>query len=103
MERVIEMHRNANDGNYPERRAVPLSGLDNVKTKSESVGIALGLIGAEQIIDGTGRVVRLNSLTWRSSGGRVLISISCSTSPAFSGTHLNTLFSFWTICVAEQQ
>ena len=58
MERMIETHRNANDGNYPERRAVPLSGLDNIKTKGESVGIALGLMVAGQILDGTGRVIR---------------------------------------------
>ena len=57
-ERVIEAHRNANDGNYPETIAVPLWGLDNIKTKGESVGIALGLIGAEPVLDGTGRVVR---------------------------------------------
>lgn len=57
-ERVIESHREANDGNYPETVAVPLWGLDNIKTKGESVGIALGLLGARPVLDGTGRVVR---------------------------------------------
>lgn len=57
-ERVIQTHRDSNDGEYPETMAVPLWGLDNIKTKGESVGIALGLIGAEPVLDGTGRVVR---------------------------------------------
>lgn len=57
-ERVIDSYRKKNSNQYPETVAVPLWGLDNIKTKGESVGIALGLIGAEPILDGTGRVVR---------------------------------------------
>ncbi|CAN8065707.1 unnamed protein product [Agarophyton chilense] len=57
-ERTIRVHREANNGEYPETVAVPLWGLDNIKTKGESVGIALGFIGARPVLDGTGRVVR---------------------------------------------
>lgn len=57
-ERVIQAHRDSNAGNYPETIAVPLWGLDNIKTKGESVGIALGLLGSKPVLDGTGRVVR---------------------------------------------
>lgn len=57
-ERVIQAYRDANDGEYPETMAVPLWGLDNIKTKGESVGIVLGMLGARPVSDGTGRVVR---------------------------------------------
>ena len=45
-------------GEYPETIAVMLWGLDVIKTKGESLGIILELIGAEAIKEGTGRVVR---------------------------------------------
>lgn len=61
-DRVIQAHREKNNGEYPETIAVPLWGLDNIKTKGESVGIVLGLIGAEPVLDGTGRVVRFELL-----------------------------------------
>eukprot|EP00178_Gracilaria_changii_P019984 TRINITY_DN57_c1_g2_i1.p1 TRINITY_DN57_c1_g2~~TRINITY_DN57_c1_g2_i1.p1 ORF type:complete len:1335 (-),score=234.98 TRINITY_DN57_c1_g2_i1:2561-6565(-) len=57
-DRTIRVHMEANNGQYPETVAVPLWGLDNIKTKGESVGIALGFIGAKPVLDGTGRVVR---------------------------------------------
>jgi magnesium chelatase subunit H len=45
-------------GNYPETVAVMLWGLDAIKTKGESLGILLELVGAEPIKEGTGRIVR---------------------------------------------
>lgn len=45
-------------GNYPETIAVMLWGLDAIKTKGESLGILLELVGAEPIKEGTGRIVR---------------------------------------------
>ncbi|MHC5738719.1 magnesium chelatase subunit H [Nostoc sp.] len=45
-------------GKYPETVAVMLWGLDAIKTKGESLGILLELVGAEPIKEGTGRVVR---------------------------------------------
>jgi magnesium chelatase subunit H len=45
-------------GDYPETMAVMLWGLDAIKTKGESIGILLELVGAEPVKEGTGRVVR---------------------------------------------
>ena len=45
-------------GKYPETVAVLLWGLDAIKTKGESLGIILELVGAEPIKEGTGRIVR---------------------------------------------
>ncbi|MBD2502095.1 magnesium chelatase subunit H [Anabaena azotica] len=43
---------------YPETVAVLLWGLDAIKTKGESIGILLELVGAEPVKEGTGRIVR---------------------------------------------
>jgi magnesium chelatase subunit H len=45
-------------GKYPETVAVMLWGLDVIKTKGESIGILLELVGAEAVKEGTGRIVR---------------------------------------------
>ncbi|MEM6252807.1 MAG: magnesium chelatase subunit H [Cyanobacteria bacterium P01_D01_bin.156] len=45
-------------GDYPETVAVMLWGLDAIKTKGESLGILLELVGAEPVKEGTGRIVR---------------------------------------------
>ncbi len=45
-------------GQYPETVAVMLWGLDAIKTRGESIGILLELVGAEPIKEGTGRIVR---------------------------------------------
>ncbi|MEH2398989.1 magnesium chelatase subunit H [Nostoc sp.] len=45
-------------GKYPETIAVMLWGLDAIKTKGESLGILLELVGAEPVKEGTGRIVR---------------------------------------------
>jgi magnesium chelatase subunit H len=48
----------AETGNYPETVAVMLWGLDAIKTRGESLGIILELVGAEPVKEGTGRIVR---------------------------------------------
>ncbi|WP_315790171.1 magnesium chelatase subunit H [Fischerella sp. JS2] len=45
-------------GKYPETVAVMLWGLDAIKTKGESLGVLLELVGAEPVKEGTGRIVR---------------------------------------------
>lgn len=42
----------------PETVAVNLWGLDAIKTKGESVGIVLHLVGARPVQESTGRVAR---------------------------------------------
>jgi magnesium chelatase subunit H len=59
--KIIDQHREET-GNYPETVAVLLWGLDVIKTKGESLGILLELIGAEPIKEGTGRIVRYELL-----------------------------------------
>jgi magnesium chelatase subunit H len=45
-------------GSYPETIALMLWGLDTIKTKGESLGILLELVGAVPLKEGTGRIVR---------------------------------------------
>jgi magnesium chelatase subunit H len=51
------------DQTYPETVAVMLWGLDAIKTKGESLGIILELVGAEPVKEGTGRIVRYDLIS----------------------------------------
>lgn len=55
--KIIEQHLQEH-GTFPETVAVMLWGLDAIKTKGESLGILLELVGAEPVKEGTGRIVR---------------------------------------------
>jgi magnesium chelatase subunit H len=55
---ILAQHLKEHGGNYPETVAVMLWGLDAIKTKGESLGILLELVGAEPVKEGTGRIVR---------------------------------------------
>jgi magnesium chelatase subunit H len=55
--KVIAQHLQE-QGSYPETIAVMLWGLDAIKTKGESLGILLELVGAEPVKEGTGRIVQ---------------------------------------------
>ncbi len=54
---LIAQHLAEHD-THPETIAVMLWGLDAIKTKGESLGILLELVGAEPVKEGTGRIVR---------------------------------------------
>ncbi|HEY9697293.1 MAG TPA: magnesium chelatase subunit H [Trichocoleus sp.] len=56
-QKIIAQHLQE-QGTYPETVAVMLWGLDAIKTKGESLGILLELVGAEPVKEGTGRIVR---------------------------------------------
>ncbi|MFM7371692.1 MAG: cobaltochelatase subunit CobN, partial [Sphaerospermopsis kisseleviana] len=56
-QKIIDQHL-AEHHKYPETVAVLLWGLDAIKTKGESLGILLELVGAEPVKEGTGRIVR---------------------------------------------
>ncbi|KAB8331480.1 magnesium chelatase subunit H [Scytonema tolypothrichoides VB-61278] len=56
-QKIIAQHLQEN-GTYPETVAVMLWGLDAIKTKGESLGILLELVGADAVKEGTGRIVR---------------------------------------------
>ncbi|MBD1940731.1 magnesium chelatase subunit H [Microcoleus sp. FACHB-68] len=55
-QKIINQHLQEN-GKYPETVAVMLWGLDAIKTKGESLGILLELVGAQPVKEGTGRIV----------------------------------------------
>ena len=55
---ILAKHRSGNNGANPETVAVMLWGLDAIKTRGESLGILLELVGAEPVKEGTGRIVR---------------------------------------------
>lgn len=56
--KILEQHRAANNGAYPETVAVMLWGLDAIKTRGESVAILLSLVGARPVKEATGRIVK---------------------------------------------
>ncbi|MEB3359264.1 MAG: magnesium chelatase subunit H [Synechococcales bacterium] len=56
-QRIITQHLEEH-GTHPETVAVMLWGLDAIKTKGESIGILLELVGAAPVKEGTGRIVR---------------------------------------------
>ena len=57
---ILRQHLEQNRGAYPETVAVTLWGLDAIKTRGESVAIALALVGAVPMKEGTGRIVRFD-------------------------------------------
>lgn len=96
-ERVIQVHRDANNGEYPETIAVPLWGLDNIKTKGESVGIVLGLLGAKPVVDGTGRVVRFELMDLEQLG-RPRVDVLMSLSGIFRDSFEHVVFLLDDVC-----
>ncbi|MEB3123752.1 MAG: magnesium chelatase subunit H [Snowella sp.] len=77
-------------GNYPETIAVMLWGLDIIKTKGESLGILLELVGAEPIKEGTGRIVRYE-LKHLENVGHPRIDVLANLSGIFRDTFVNII------------
>jgi cobalamin biosynthesis Mg chelatase CobN len=59
---ILDAHRAANGGAYPETVAINLWGLDAIKTKGESVAMVLHMVGARPVKEGTGRIARWAAL-----------------------------------------
>jgi len=89
-EETIRQHLEANNGAYPETVAVTLWGLDTIKTRGESIAIALALVGAKPVKEGTGRVVRFE-LTPLEELGRPRIDILASLSGIFRDSFANVV------------
>jgi magnesium chelatase subunit H len=87
--KIIAQHLEEND-KYPETVAVMLWGLDVIKTKGESLGILLELVGAEPIKEGTGRIVRYE-LKPLSEVGHPRIDILGNLSGIFRDTFVNII------------
>ena len=89
-ELILKAHQDANLGDYPETVAVTLWGLDTIKTKGESVGIVLGLVGAEPITEATGRIVGFKLIPLEKLG-RPRIDVLTSLSGIFRDSFENVL------------
>ncbi|WP_275574917.1 cobaltochelatase subunit CobN [Neosynechococcus sphagnicola] len=77
-------------GTYPETVAVMLWGLDAIKTKGESLGILLELVGAAPLKEGTGRIVRYE-LQPLNEIGHPRIDILANLSGIFRDSFLNVI------------
>lgn len=75
---------------YPETVALMLWGLDAIKTKGESLGILLELVGAEPVKEGTGRIVRYE-LKPLAEIGHPRIDILANLSGIFRDTFVNII------------
>ncbi|MGV2830092.1 magnesium chelatase subunit H [Myxosarcina sp. GI1(2024)] len=75
---------------YPETVAVMLWGLDSIKTKGESLGILLELVGAKPVKEGTGRIVRYELLPIEEVG-HPRIDVLANLSGIFRDTFVNII------------
>lgn len=89
-ERILEQHVEKN-GSLPETVAVNLWGLDSIKTKGESVGIILTLVGAQPVQEGTGRIARYELLPLDALNGRPRIDCLCHMSGIFRDAFQNVV------------
>ena len=89
-EEILRQHRAANGGELPETVAVALWGLDSIKTKGESVGVVLGLVGARATRDASGRVVRFEPLPGAELG-RPRVDALCNLSGIFRDAFPNVI------------
>jgi len=88
---ILKQHREANEGAYPETVSVNLWGLDAIKTKGESVGIVLQLVGARAVKEGTGRVVRYELIPLSEMNGRPRVDVLCNMSGIFRDSFANVV------------
>jgi magnesium chelatase subunit H len=88
-QKIIAQHLEEHQ-TYPETVAVMLWGLDAIKTKGESLGILLELVGAEPVKEGTGRIVRYE-LKPLESVGHPRIDVLANLSGIFRDTFINII------------
>ncbi|MFV9506621.1 MAG: magnesium chelatase subunit H [Oscillochloridaceae bacterium umkhey_bin13] len=89
-EALIYAHQGEHDGEYPETIAQVLWGLDAIKTKGESIGVILGLIGARPVKDGQGKIGRY-ALIPLEELGRPRIDVLMTASGIFRDTFAGTI------------
>jgi len=87
---TLEMHKKDNEGELPETVAVNLWGLEAIKTRGESVAIVLALIGAEPVMEATGRVVRYELIPLEELG-RPRVDVLASLSGIFRDSFANVV------------
>lgn len=104
-DRILEQHRAANDGAYPETVAVALWGLDTIKTRGESVAIAVALAGGVPVREGTGRIVRFDLVPLEELG-RPRIDVLATLSGIFRDSFENVILlldDFFERCAAADE
>lgn len=89
-ELTLQMHQRDNAGELPETVAVNLWGLEAIKTKGESVAVVLGLIGAQPVVEATGRVVRFELIPLEKLG-RPRVDVLASLSGIFRDSFANVI------------
>ncbi len=87
---TLEIHKKDNNGELPETVAVNLWGLEAIKTRGESVAIVLALIGAEPVMEATGRVVRYELIPLEKLG-RPRVDVLASLSGIFRDSFANVV------------
>ncbi|MER3434269.1 MAG: magnesium chelatase subunit H [Leptolyngbya sp. ERB_1_1] len=87
--KIIDQHLKEHQ-TYPETVAVMLWGLDAIKTRGESLGILLELVGAEPTKEGTGRIVRYD-LKPLSEVGHPRIDVLANLSGIFRDSFVNII------------
>ncbi|GAB4822001.1 hypothetical protein N2152v2_009047 [Parachlorella kessleri] len=87
---ILQAHRAANGGAWPETVAVNLWGLDSIKTKGESVAIVLAMVGARPLKEGTGRIARFELIPLEELG-RPRIDVVCNLSGIFRDSFQNVV------------
>ncbi|CAL8470018.1 g9560 [Coccomyxa elongata] len=88
---ILDGHREANGGAWPETVAVNLWGLDAIKTKGESVAVALYMVGARPVREGTGRIARFELVPLAEMGGRPRVDVLCNMSGIFRDSFQNVV------------
>lgn len=78
------------NGAYPETVAVTMWGLDSIKTRGESIAIALELVGARPVREATGRIVKYQLVPLEELG-RPRIDVLASMSGIFRDSFANVV------------
>ena len=92
--KILEQQRALSPtGAWPETVAVTLWGLNEIKTRGESVAVVLELVGARPVSEGTGRVVKyeLTPLDELEPPGRPRIDVLASLSGIFRDSFANVV------------
>uniref|UniRef100_A0A7S2XH80 CobN/magnesium chelatase domain-containing protein n=1 Tax=Lotharella oceanica TaxID=641309 RepID=A0A7S2XH80_9EUKA len=86
---ILDQHLQST-GEFPETVAVTMWGLDAIKTRGESVGVALALVGAEPVKEATGRIVKYQLMPLEKLG-RPRVDVVCSMSGIFRDSFANVV------------
>lgn len=89
-EALLTHYQAGHEGDYPETIAQVLWGLDTIKTKGETIGTVVALIGARPVKDGQGKISRY-ALVPLAELGRPRIDVLMNTSGIFRDTFGGTM------------